>query len=115
MAEFVPVPPFDLVVFGASGDLAMRKLFPSLLHRYKDGQIPADSRIVGVARQAMDRAAFHAAVRDAYQRLAGGDVKAFLDANIGARTGDLLIALVGLGFVLLLARFLYRRQIFLRV
>ncbi len=49
------------------------------------------------------------------QRLAGGDVKAFLDANIGARTGDLLIALVGLGFVLLLARFLYRRQIFLRV
>ncbi len=73
MAEFVPVPPFDLVVFGASGDLAMRKLFPSLLHRYKDGQIPADSRIVGVARQTMDRAAFHAAVRDAYQRLAGGD------------------------------------------
>lgn len=49
------------------------------------------------------------------QRLAGGDVKTLLDAQVGARTGDLLIALVGLGLVLLLARFLYRRQIFLRV
>ncbi|MBX9746312.1 MAG: hypothetical protein K2X34_05390, partial [Hyphomonadaceae bacterium] len=32
MAEFIPVPPFDLVVFGATGDLSLRKLFPSLLH-----------------------------------------------------------------------------------
>jgi len=53
--------------------------------------------------------------RQLAQRLAGGDVKAFLDTAVGARTGDLLIALVGLSFVLLLARFLYRRQIFLRV
>jgi glucose-6-phosphate 1-dehydrogenase len=72
MAEFVPVPPFDLVVFGASGDLALRKLFPSLLHRFKDGQIPKDSRIIGVARQSLDRAAFHATVSDAFVRLAGG-------------------------------------------
>ncbi|MFN9146371.1 MAG: glucose-6-phosphate dehydrogenase, partial [Hyphomonadaceae bacterium] len=55
MAEFVPVPSFDLVVFGASGDLALRKLFPSLFHRFKDGQIPSDSRIVGVARQVMTK------------------------------------------------------------
>jgi glucose-6-phosphate 1-dehydrogenase len=75
MAEFVPVPPFDLVVFGASGDLALRKLFPSLLHRFKDGQIPPDSRIIGVARQAQDTATFHAAIREAYQRLAGGSAQ----------------------------------------
>ena len=41
MAEFVPGPPFDLVVFGATGDLSLRKLFPALLHRFLDGQIPA--------------------------------------------------------------------------
>lgn len=49
------------------------------------------------------------------QRLAGGDVKAFFDSVLGPRGGDLIIALVALGLVLWLARFLYRRQIFLRV
>ena len=84
MAEFVPVPPFDLVVFGASGDLALRKLFPSLLHRFRDGQIPPDSRIIGVARQALDTPAFHATVREAYGRLAGGDPDdPALDAFLG--------------------------------
>lgn len=76
MAEFVPVPSFDLVVFGASGDLALRKLFPSLYHRFKDGQIPADSRIVGVARQAMTQEAFVAAVSEGFSSLAGGDADA---------------------------------------
>ena len=27
-AQFIPVDPFDLVVFGGTGDLAMRKLLP---------------------------------------------------------------------------------------
>jgi predicted acyltransferase len=49
------------------------------------------------------------------QRFAGGDVKTFLDQHVGARAGDLLIAVVGLALMLWLARFLYRRQIFLRV
>lgn len=75
MAEFVPVPSFNLVVFGASGDLALRKLFPSLFHRFKDGQIPHDSRIVGVARQVMTREAFLEAVSDGFTALAGGDAE----------------------------------------
>ncbi len=44
-----------MVVFGASGDLALPKLFPSLFHRFKDGQIPSDSRIVGVATGIQDK------------------------------------------------------------
>ncbi|MBY0563840.1 MAG: glucose-6-phosphate dehydrogenase [Hyphomonadaceae bacterium] len=70
MAEFIPVPPFDLVVFGATGDLALRKLFPSLLHRYLDGQIPPQSRIIGAARTAMDTAAFRAMVHEARVKFA---------------------------------------------
>jgi glucose-6-phosphate 1-dehydrogenase len=73
MAEFVPVPRFDLVVFGASGDLALRKLFPSLFHRYRDGQIPAGSRIVGVARQTHAPEAFRKIVAEAFSDLAGGN------------------------------------------
>jgi glucose-6-phosphate 1-dehydrogenase len=72
MAEFIPVPPFDLVVFGATGDLALRKLFPSLLHRFLDGQIPAQSRIIGVARTAMDTAKFRALVAESRGKFAPG-------------------------------------------
>ncbi len=45
----IPVSVFDLVVFGANGDLALRKLFPALFRRYADGQIPEDSRIIGAS------------------------------------------------------------------
>jgi glucose-6-phosphate 1-dehydrogenase len=69
MAEFVPVPPFDIVVFGASGDLALRKLFPALFHRFCDGQIPAESRLIGVARQEISTSHFREMVRDGFDRL----------------------------------------------
>jgi glucose-6-phosphate 1-dehydrogenase len=72
MAEFVPVPPFDLVVFGATGDLSLRKLFPALLHRFLDGQIPAQSRIIGVARSEMDTDAFRQLVHESRGKFAPG-------------------------------------------
>jgi len=33
MAKLLPVDEFDLIIFGGTGDLAMRKLLPSLYHR----------------------------------------------------------------------------------
>ena len=59
------VEPFDLVIFGGTGDLAVRKLLPALFHRFLDGQIPASSRIVGVAREALDDAGYRAQLREA--------------------------------------------------
>ena len=47
-SSFVPVQPFEIIVFGGTGDLARRKLLPALYHRYRDGQISDDSRIIGV-------------------------------------------------------------------
>ncbi|GGD96968.1 glucose-6-phosphate 1-dehydrogenase [Aureimonas endophytica] len=49
-SQIIPVEPFDYVVFGGSGDLAERKLLPALYHRDRDGQIPAESRIIGASR-----------------------------------------------------------------
>ena len=72
MAEFIPVPPFDLVVFGATGDLSLRKLFPALLHRFLDGQIPAQSRIFGVARADLDTASFRQMVHESRGKFAPG-------------------------------------------
>jgi glucose-6-phosphate 1-dehydrogenase len=72
MAEFIPVPAFDLVVFGATGDLALRKLFPALLHRFLDNQIPAQSRIIGVARSDHDTASFRQLVQESRGKFAPG-------------------------------------------
>ncbi|WP_323760391.1 glucose-6-phosphate dehydrogenase [Maricaulis sp.] len=58
MAKLVPVEPFDIVVFGATGDLALRKLIPALFHRWCDGQITDDSRIICASRDAMESSAF---------------------------------------------------------
>ena len=48
-------------------------------------------------------------------RLAGGDVTAWCNAHLGARAGDLVLGFVGIALMLWLARFLHRRQIFLRL
>jgi glucose-6-phosphate 1-dehydrogenase len=55
---------FDLVIFGGTGDLAVRKLLPALFHRFLDGQIPPSSRIVGVAREALDDDGYRALLRE---------------------------------------------------
>ena len=49
------------------------------------------------------------------QRFAGGDPKLWLDAHLGAGAGQGFLALIGLALMFALARFLHRRQIFLRV
>jgi glucose-6-phosphate 1-dehydrogenase len=53
-AKIIPVGAFDLVVFGGTGDLALRKLLPGLYYRDRDQQLPPDSRIIGVARSCID-------------------------------------------------------------
>ncbi len=60
-----PLPPFDLVIFGGSGDLALRKLLPALFHRYRDGQIVDGTRIVGIARDARSDDDYREQVRTA--------------------------------------------------
>jgi glucose-6-phosphate 1-dehydrogenase len=53
-----------VVLFGATGDLARRKLLPGLLHLTSAGFIP-DCRIVGVSLDDLDAAAFREAARAA--------------------------------------------------
>ena len=78
------VEPFDLVVFGGTGDLAYRKLFPALLHRERSEQFSEPTRIVGVSRRHLDRNAFRTSVKDALvkfkavEREAGAAMERFL-------------------------------------
>lgn len=66
--KLVPVPPFDIVVFGAAGDLALRKLIPSLFRRWRDDQIPPQSQIIGVSRTELDDAGFRALALTSLQK-----------------------------------------------
>jgi glucose-6-phosphate 1-dehydrogenase len=49
------LPTFDLILFGGTGDLAMRKLLPALYRRSCAGQINNESRIIGAARSKLSR------------------------------------------------------------
>jgi glucose-6-phosphate 1-dehydrogenase len=60
--------PFDLVIFGGSGDLTMRKLLPSLYYHHCDGLLAPAGRIIGVARSAMTRSDFVAMARENARR-----------------------------------------------
>ncbi|CAN5552516.1 glucose-6-phosphate dehydrogenase [soil metagenome] len=60
----VDQPPADaLVLFGATGDLARRKLFPALYEMESDGRL--DVPVIGVARSSWDDERFVANARDA--------------------------------------------------
>ena len=62
-SRIIPVPPFDYVVFGATGDLTRRKLIPALYHRFKDGQFDEQSRVIGVSRSKWTDAEFQKVAR----------------------------------------------------
>jgi glucose-6-phosphate 1-dehydrogenase len=42
--------PFNLIVFGGDGDLALRKIYPAMFHRRYDGQINKKSNIICITR-----------------------------------------------------------------
>ena len=44
--------PFDIVIFGGAGDLALRKLIPALYRAYNERSLPEQFRIVAVCRTA---------------------------------------------------------------
>ena len=54
-----------LLLFGATGDLARRKLLPSLYALHEDGLINEHLRIIGTARSAMDDAGYRDMAREA--------------------------------------------------
>jgi len=51
VSRTIPVAPFDLVIFGATGDLSKRKILPSLFARMRSGQMPETARIIGAAKR----------------------------------------------------------------
>ncbi len=72
VSRVIPVEPFDLVIFGGTGDLARRKILPGLFRRYCSGQITAQAQIIGAARTDMDADTYRALIGDAIREFSGG-------------------------------------------
>jgi glucose-6-phosphate 1-dehydrogenase len=53
------------VIFGATGDLARRKVLPGLYLRFLAGQMPGDARIIGAARSGLSDDTFRTMVAEA--------------------------------------------------
>ena len=99
VATTVPVAPFDLIVFGGTGDLARRKLLPGLFHRFRAGQAPSEARIIGAARADMDRTGFQAHTRAAIEEFVDADDRPAdqVDAFLGMIEFEARRTLFGIG------------------
>ncbi|WP_342641125.1 glucose-6-phosphate dehydrogenase [Rhodoligotrophos ferricapiens] len=87
MTRIIPVPPFDYVVFGGSGDLAKRKLLPALFRRFADGQFNDSSRVIGVSRTDISR--------EDYRRIAAESLSAHIpEAERNAEVVNAFLACV---------------------
>ena len=73
MSTATPVAPCDFVVFGGTGDLAVRKLLPALYLRDRDGQLPADTRIIAASRAGLDISGYRDSVRRELGRFVAHD------------------------------------------
>jgi glucose-6-phosphate 1-dehydrogenase len=66
--ERLPVPPTTLVIFGATGDLAHRKLLPALYNLAHEGALPERFKMVGVARREKGRESFRDETRHSIEQ-----------------------------------------------
>ena len=63
--ERLPVPATTLTIFGATGDLAHRKLLPALYNLAHEGALPERFNLIGVSRREMPDEEFREVARDA--------------------------------------------------
>ncbi|MCH2076456.1 MAG: glucose-6-phosphate dehydrogenase [Rhodobacteraceae bacterium] len=74
VSRVIPVEPFELVIFGGTGDLARRKVLPGLFRRFCAGQMPKDARVIGSARTELDRNGFRKMVADSIKEFGGKEL-----------------------------------------
>src|SRR5579863_5883666 len=67
--ERLPVAPTNVVIFGATGDLARRKLLPAIYNLAHEGALPGLFNLIGVSRGEM--------THEAYRELAAESIRRF--------------------------------------
>lgn len=62
------IDPCILVIFGATGDLTARKLFPAIYNLAREGQLPSQFAVVGFARREKTHEQFRAEMKEAINK-----------------------------------------------
>ena len=75
----------DVVLFGGTGDLVMRKLLPALYQLHCSDMLGAEVSIIGVAREALDTAGYRALAAEQCERFLKGHFDAASWAAFAAR------------------------------
>jgi glucose-6-phosphate 1-dehydrogenase len=65
--ERLPVHPTTLVIFGATGDLALRKLFPALYNLAHEGSLPERFNLIGMSRRDLGDDVFRKTVSESIE------------------------------------------------
>ena len=94
--------PFTLVIFGASGDLAKRKLIPALYQLERGGLLPRDYLVVGFSRTQLTDEHYRSAMKEALtaDKLPAGDGSFrggpayYIERGLGARRWGMLFAVL---------------------
>ena len=68
-----PPGPCTVVIFGATGDLTRRKLFPAFCNLARDGILPQEFALLGFGRNAMSSDDFRKHMAESLEEYAGGD------------------------------------------
>jgi glucose-6-phosphate 1-dehydrogenase len=64
-----------ILLFGATGDLARRKLFPAVYSLYREGKLTDQFAVIGLARRQKTREQFHQDVLESIREFARHDVE----------------------------------------
>src|ERR1700710_3074855 len=81
--ERKPVHPTTMVIFGASGDLAKRKLLPAIYNLAHEGALPEQFNLIGVSRGEMSDDEFREVARESIAEFSRRDTdEKVLDALI---------------------------------
>ncbi|MGH2974648.1 MAG: glucose-6-phosphate dehydrogenase [Solirubrobacterales bacterium] len=96
-AQPVPLTPADqvIVLFGATGDLARRKLLPGIFHLFEAGLMPERFRLVGTSRGPLGEGEFTELARDA---VCGSGRRPGADGSWDRFAASLRFASIGEGF-----------------
>ncbi len=60
--------PFDFIIFGGAGDLALRKLIPGMYRAYCKDELPAGTRIIPTCRKPEQVSGYHAMIKEAARK-----------------------------------------------
>src|SRR5438309_5467090 len=82
--ERLPVHPTTLVIFGATGDLARRKLLPAIYNLAHEGALPERFHLIGVSRSEKEHEDFQKEAREAIAQFSRREAdKTVLDELVG--------------------------------